>query len=313
MRIGADFLKKFLPGTPAVYIPNPTWGTTVAEAFGGLTHALFLLFSLVSVCFHFVFFVFYPSANHANVFGDAGFKVLQYRYYNDKDVSLDFDNMHADIAAAPNGSIILLHVCAHNPTGLDPTPEQWQSLASLIQVLLFPLFCLFTSDPMRQTKEHVPFFDCAYQGFATGDLARDAFAIRLFAEQGIEFVAAQSFAKNMGLYNERVGAIHAHVRSPAVADRIRSQLRRLVRGSFSNPPAHGARIAATILNDATLYAEWDEQVKVMANRILAMRQALYDALVAKETPGNWTHITRQIGMFCYLGISRTHSQSFASR
>eukprot|EP00955_Chlamydomonas_euryale_P082013 363662-Chlamydomonas_euryale.AAC.13 len=145
----------------------------------------------------------------------------------------------ADIESAPDGSIILLHGCAHNPTGIDPTPEQWQQIADL---------CI--------KKSHTPFFDVAYQGFATGDLEKDAFAPRLFVDAGLETFVAQSYSKNLGLYGERVGAINLVCSTADAAGRVMSQMKRLARALYSNPPTYGAKIAATIVNDKELFSEW---------------------------------------------------------
>lgn len=133
----------------------------------------------------------------------------------------------------------MLHACAHNPTGADPTPEQWESLANLIQ-----------------EKGHFTFFDCAYQGFATGDLDRDAYPIRLFTEKGLELFCAQSFAKNFGLYGERAGALHVVCSSDQTAKAVLSQLKVIIRGMYSSPPIHGAKIVAAILSNPQLFDEW---------------------------------------------------------
>ena len=189
--------------------------------------------------------------------------------------------------AAPEKSIVLLHACAHNPTGVDPTPEQWKEISDIVK-----------------EKQLFPFFDMAYQGFASGDTARDAFAVRYFVEQGHQIALAQSFAKNMGLYGERVGAFSLVTSSPEERARVDSQLKIIIRPMYSNPPLHGARIASTILRDEQLYRLWEGEVKHMADRIIQMRDRLYDNLVAQNTPGEWSHIKKQIGMFRY--VSRKH-------
>lgn len=198
--------------------------------------------------------------------------------------------MKKAIRAAPEKSVILLHACAHNPTGVDPTQEQWKEIATLLR-----------------KKSHFPFFDCAYQGFASGDLAKDAWAVRYFVEQGFELVIAQSFAKNFGLYGERAGAFHFVTGPGADAEktigRIASQLAILQRSEISNPPAYGARIASTVLNDEKLFAEWEENLREMAGRIITMRKALRSKLEEMGTPGTWNHITDQIGMFSFTGLS----------
>jgi aspartate aminotransferase, cytoplasmic len=199
------------------------------------------------------------------------------------------------LRAAPERSIIVLHACAHNPTGVDPTPDQWTQIATVI-------------------REHrlFPFFDCAYQGFASGNLAQDAWAVRHFAEQGFEMCVAQSFAKNFGLYGERAGSFH-FVAAPATdavktASHIASQLAIFQRSEISNPPAYGARIAGLVLNDPTLFAQWEDDLRTMSGRIIAVRQQLRQKLEARNTPGAWDHITRQIGMFSFTGLSEAQVQ-----
>lgn len=203
---------------------------------------------------------------------------------------LDFDGMISAISAAPAGSIILLHACAHNPTGVDPTQEQWKKIAEVVR-----------------RGNHFPFFDCAYQGFASGDLAKDAWAVRYFVEQGFELCVAQSYAKNFGLYGERAGAYH-FVAGPGsdaqdIAIRVASQLAILQRSEISNPPAYGARIASKILNDHALFQAWESDLRTMSGRIIEMRKALRGQLEKLETPGTWNHITDQIGMFSFTGLN----------
>ncbi|PSS10803.1 hypothetical protein M430DRAFT_179300 [Amorphotheca resinae ATCC 22711] len=256
VHLGALFLKRFYPGQPSVYFSSPTW------------------------------------ANHNQIFSNIGIPIQTYPYFSKATKGLDFDGMKQAIAAAPDRSIILLHACAHNPTGVDPTQDQWRELAALLK-----------------QKSHFPFFDCAYQGFASGDLARDAWAIRYFVSQGFELCIAQSFAKNFGLYGERAGAFH-FVTGPSpdaakTISRIGSQLQQLQRSEISNPPAYGARIASLILNDATLFAEWEANLREMSGRIISMRQALRARLEELGTPGTWNHITDQIGMFSFTGLSET--------
>lgn len=204
------------------------------------------------------------------------------------------------LQAAPNGSVILLHACAHNPTGVDPTQDQWKQIASV----------------MRE-HNHFPFFDTAYQGFASGDLVRDSWAIRYFVEQGFELCVAQSFAKNFGLYGERTGAFH-FVSAPgadasAANANIASQLAILQRSEISNPPAYGARIASKVLNDPALFAQWEEDLRTMSGRIQEMRRGLRERLIAKGTPGNWDHITSQIGMFSFTGLNEKQVMTLRSK
>jgi len=158
-----------------------------------------------------------------------------------------------------------------------------------------------------RSKKHFPFFDCAYQGFASGSLARDAWAVRCFVEQGFELLIAQSYAKNFGLYGERAGCFH-FVTAPApdaaeTTSRIASQLAILQRSEISNPPAYGARIASLVLNDPKLFAEWEDNLRTMSGRIIDMRKALRSKLEELGTPGTWNHITDQIGMFSFTGLT----------
>ncbi|KAK3675153.1 aspartate transaminase aat1 [Recurvomyces mirabilis] len=250
LRIGGAFLQRHYPHAKTIYIPTPSW------------------------------------ANHKAVFLDSGLEVKQYRYYNKDTIGLDFDGMIADIKAMPKNSILLLHACAHNPTGIDPTEEQWKGI----------------SDAVKEGN-HYPFFDMAYQGFASGDTDRDAFSLRHFIEQGHQPCLAQSFAKNMGLYGERVGAFSIVAESAEEKARVDSQIKILVRPLYSNPPVHGARIASQILNDSSLNQQWLGEVKGMADRIIKMRALLKENLEKLGSQRKWDHITDQIGMFAYTGLT----------
>ena len=249
LRIGGAFLERFYPGDKTIYIPTPSW------------------------------------ANHAAVFKDCGLKVEKYRYYNPETIGLDFDGMVEDIKKMPKGSIVLLHACAHNPTGVDPTEEQWKAISAAVK-----------------EGGHFPFFDMAYQGFASGDTNTDAFALRHFIAEGHNPILAQSFAKNMGLYGERVGAFSVVAASAEEKKRVDSQIKILVRPLYSNPPIHGARIASTVLNDASLNKQWLGEVKGMADRIIKMRALLRENLEKLGSKHDWSHITNQIGMFAYTGL-----------
>lgn len=254
VHMGALFLAKFYKGNRQVYVSNPTW------------------------------------ANHHQIFNNVGLPTVNYPYFNKETKGLDFEGMKAALLSAPERSIILLHPCAHNPTGVDPTLDQWKELAQVIR-----------------ERNHFPFFDSAYQGFASGNLARDAAAVRYFVEAGFEMLIAQSFAKNFGLYGERAGCFHA-IAGPAedattTTTRIASQLAILQRSEISNPPLYGARIAGIVLNDSALFAEWEENLTEMSGRIKSMRNALRSKLEELGTPGTWNHITDQIGMFSFTGLS----------
>jgi len=249
LRIGSAFLSKFFP-IKTVWVPTPTWG------------------------------------NHVPIFKHVGMEVKQYRYYDPKTCGFDFEGAMQDLANLEPGSLVLLHACAHNPTGVDPSPDQWAAISEVLK-----------------KKEALPFFDMAYQGFASGDVGRDAQAVRHFSAQGHNILLAQSFAKNMGLYGERAGAFSVVCADQEEAARVMSQLKILIRPMYSNPPINGARIVSTILNDADLRSEWLTDVKGMADRIIAMRTQLRDGLEKEGSVKNWSHITDQIGMFCFTGMT----------
>ncbi|KAL4295323.1 hypothetical protein GQ457_12G023100 [Hibiscus cannabinus] len=234
LRVGAEFLAKHYHER-TIYIPQPSWG------------------------------------NHLKVFTMAGLSVKTYGYYDPTTLGLNFQGLLEDLGAAPAGAVVLLHACAHNPTGVDPTVEQWEQIRQLIR-----------------SKGLLPFFDSAYQGFAS---------------DGGECFIAQSYAKNMGLYGERVGALSIVCKAADVAGRVESQLKLVIRPMYSNPPIHGASIASTILKNSDMYNEWKIELKAMADRIISMRKQLFDALTAKGTPGDWSHIVKQIGMFTFTGLN----------
>ncbi|KAA3458002.1 aspartate aminotransferase, cytoplasmic [Gossypium australe] len=249
LRVGAEFLARHYH-QKTIYIPQPTWG------------------------------------NHPKVFTLAGLSVKTYRYYDPTTRGLNFQELLEDLGSAPSGSIVLLHACAHNPTGVDPTLQQWEQIRQLMR-----------------SKALLPFFDSAYQGFASGNLDEDAQSIRMFVADGGECFVAQSYAKNMGLYGERVGALSVVCRAADVASKVESQLKLVIRPMFSNPPIHGASIVATILKDSNMFNEWTIELKAMADRIISMRKQLFDALRARGTPGDWSHIIKQIGMFTFTGLN----------
>lgn len=225
--------------------------------------------------------------NHKLVFINGGFKrACEYTYWNPSTHSVDIEAMLKDLGDAQENAVIIFHACAHNPTGCDPSPKQWSKIADLVE-----------------KKRLFPLFDSAYQGFASGDLDQDAYAVRMFAERGIEFMCTQSFAKNFGLYNERVGNLVVVMSDTKAVTQTKSQLTLIVRGMYSNPPNHGARIVATVLRNPDLYKEWKRHICTMSGRIKEMRTSLYERLVQLGTPGSWEHIIQQIGMFSYTGLS----------
>lgn len=250
LRVGAEFLAQVM-GRTVFYYSDPTW------------------------------------ENHQKVFQSAGFKEGHaYRYWDAQTRSIDFEGFVADLKAAPEGAVIILHACAHNPTGCDPTHEQWIKIADVIE-----------------EKKLFPFFDSAYQGFASGDPVHDAFAVRYFVERGFELFCAQSFAKNFGLYNERIGNLTVVQNNTKTTAAVQSRMTLLVRFMYSNPPAFGGRIVGKVLNTPELRQEWMESIKAMSSRIIKMRNLLKTELINLKTPGTWDHITQQIGMFSYTGLN----------
>ncbi|KAI9510879.1 aspartate aminotransferase [Russula earlei] len=231
--------------------------------------------------------------NHFAIFENVGIKQRTYPYYDSKTIGLDFDGFLAALQSAPGRSVFLVHACAHNPTGVDPTEEQWETIAQAFIA-----------------KKHYAIFDSAYQGFASGDLDRDAKAIRYFVRRGVPMLVCQSFAKNAGLYGERVGALHLIAPNKETATRVRSQLSVLQRSEISNPPSYGARVIALILGNPELFEEWKADIRTMADRIIDMRKRLHSLLTNElRTPGNWDHIVNQIGMFSFTGISTAQSKA----
>ncbi|TPX46046.1 aspartate transaminase [Synchytrium endobioticum] len=251
LRIGGVFLSRFYPGAKKIYVPTPTWG------------------------------------NHNSVFRDCDLEVGQYKYFDKNTNGLDFDGMIGDLKALPSKSIILLHACAHNPTGVDPTQQQWASI----------------SDVCKE-KQHFTFFDMAYQGFASGDPTTDAFALRHFVKQGHKPILAQSYAKNLGLYGERIGCFSIVTDGGIEAKAVDSQIKIAIRAIYSNPPLAGARIVKEVLSQPELRNEWYTEVKMMADRIISMRIALKNHLIETyKSKKNWDHIVKQIGMFAFTGLT----------
>ena len=258
LRVIADFLMKFRPGP--IYVSKPTWG------------------------------------NHGSVFKAAGIDVREYRYFHAKTKGLDIEGMISDLENATPGSCILLHTCAHNPTGVDPTKEQWARIMDVCK-----------------RQQLYPFFDTAYQGFNSGSLDNDAYGLRLFIDGGFEMVIAQSFAKIMGLYGERTGALHFVCHDKATAGRVMSQVKIIVRQNYSSPPKHGARIAAAILNDPSNRQQWLNELVIVCKRMNDMRAALRSAIERQGVKGDWSHITTQIGMFSFTGLTVKQSEAMVKK
>ncbi|EPB77739.1 aminotransferase, class I/II [Ancylostoma ceylanicum] len=274
LRIGAEFLFRLNTTQTKLYTSLHLRGETMSR------------FSSEHLYFYFGGSIRTRRYLNLSLLRFAGVDVKNYRYYDKNTCGFDESGALADIAAIPKGSIILLHACAHNPTGVDPTRDQWKKISEICK-----------------KNELFVFFDMAYQGFASGDVDGDAFAVRYFIEQGHNICLAQSFAKNMGLYGERVGAYSVICEKPEEAARVASQLKILIRPMYSNPPINGARIVTKILTDPALHKQWLVDVKGMADRIISMRKQLRDLLAKEGSTRNWQHITDQIGMFCFTGIN----------
>jgi aspartate/tyrosine/aromatic aminotransferase len=234
--------------------------------------------------------VYIPSVtwgNHPAMVQAAGLKQAKYAYLDEAGTGLDFAGMMRDISQCPPGSIILLHAIAHNPTGVDPTESEWDLLRAVMK-----------------ERQLFPFFDNAYQAFVTGNPDTDAYAVRSFAENGMDMIVACSFAKNFGLYGERVGCVHVVVPDPALVENVGSQLRVASRVLYSTCPTYGARIVATILGDEVMNAQWRKDCMAMSTRLNNVRQALYEKLLELNVKGTWSHVIKQRGMFTYSGIPK---------
>lgn len=249
LNVAGAFLNRFFNGKP-LFVPNPTW------------------------------------LNHNKIFGDFGISVQSYRYFDRKTGGMDVDGCLQDIKNAPRGSIILLHACAHNPTGVDPSRDTWKQISKICK-----------------EREHIILFDSAYQGFASGDPERDAWSFRYFIEDGHKPLICQSFSKNFGLYGERVGALQVVCDNAEEANAVHSQLMVLIRAMYSNPPLYGARLVTTVFEDAALTKQWHQDVITMSSRIASMRKGLVGRLENLGSSRDWKHITSQIGMFAYSGLN----------
>ncbi|MEG1971042.1 MAG: amino acid aminotransferase [Burkholderiaceae bacterium] len=248
LKIGADFLKRLLPNAQ-VAISDPSW------------------------------------ENHRALFESAGFEVINYPYYDAATQSIDFDAMLSALRTMAPHTVIVLHACCHNPTGLDLSDAQWQQVVEV-----------------ARERDLVPFLDIAYQGFGAG-IEADAAAVRLFAEAGMAFFVSSSFSKSFSLYGERVGALTIVDGSRDESTRVMSQLKRVIRTNYSNPPTHGGKVVATVLNDPLACAMWEEELGQMRDRIKLMRSGLVERLQAKDVNRDFTFVLRQRGMFSYSGLN----------
>jgi len=228
--------------------------------------------------------------NHRALFESAGFKVENYPYYDAKTKGVDFTSMLGALNAAPAGTVVVLHACCHNPTGYDISAEQWSQVVQAVKA-----------------RGLVAFLDMAYQGFGEG-ITEDGAVIGQFMGAGLDFFVDTSFSKSFSLYGERVGALSVVCESKDEADRVLSQLKRVIRTNYSNPPIHGAQVVAMVLTTPALRTMWEAELAGMRVRIKQMRQALQTKLAAAGVKQDVSFITRQKGMFSYSGLNKEQMQ-----
>lgn len=255
---------------------------TGVQALGG-TGALYLGAKLLSEQTKGPAYISSPTwVNHRNIFSATGFGLQEYFYYDPSKTTLQFDVICDALQNAPAGSVFVFHGCCHNPTGIDPTLDQWKELASLCK-----------------SKSVIPFFDLAYQGFGDG-LNQDVAAIRYFAQSGLEMLVACSFSKNLGLYGERVGSLLVVGENQ---QNVASHLKAMIRASYSNPPRHGALVAAHVLNNRELRKSWESELTEVRNRLDSMRKQLVQALQELDPNRSYESLGRCKGMFLFLDLS----------
>jgi aromatic-amino-acid transaminase len=248
LKVGADFIKRWLPKAEA-WVSDPTWD------------------------------------NHRSMFEGAGLAVHSYPYYDPVSGGVRFDAMLEKLRSLPEGSVVLLHACCHNPTGVDLSRAQWDRLI-----------------PLLVERRLLPYLDLAYQGFGDG-IAEDAYAIRRLADTGARFFVANSFSKSMSVYGERCGALSVVCASADEAERVLGQLKFTVRRNYSSPPIHGGQIVAHVLADADLRPMWEAELGAMRERIQAMRKTLHRVIGAKVPGRDFDYFLTQRGMFSYTGLS----------
>lgn len=248
LKIGADFLKRLVPQS-TVWISDPSW------------------------------------ENHRALFEAAGFPVRNYPYYDAESRGVNFDAMIACLDGLPANSIVVLHACCHNPTGVDLSDAQWPRVIEAVKA-----------------RGLIAFLDCAYQGFGDG-IDADATALRLFAASGLDFLVSSSFSKSFSLYGERVGALSIVTASKDEAARVTSQVKRVIRTNYSNPPTHGAAVVAAVLSNPQLRALWESELATMRERIRTMRTGLVEKLKARGVAQDFSFVARQRGMFSYSGLT----------
>jgi aromatic-amino-acid transaminase len=248
LKVGADLLRRFVPDAQ-VWISDPSW------------------------------------ENHRALFESAGFTVNTYPYYDPVNHGVRFDAMLAEMRKMPAQSIVVLHACCHNPTGVDLTDAQWTQVVEACAA-----------------GRLIPFLDIAYQGFGDG-IEPDAAAVRRFAASGMDFLVSSSFSKSFSLYGERVGALSVVAQDKDEAARLLSQLKRVVRTNYSNPPTHGGSVVTTVLNTPELRALWEQELAGMRDRIRQMRIGLVERLAARGVKRDFSFVARQRGMFSYSGLT----------
>jgi aromatic-amino-acid transaminase len=248
LRVGADFIKRWLPGS-ALWVSDPTWD------------------------------------NHRAMFEGAGVTVNTYPYYDPATGGLKFDAMLATLGTLPAQSVVLLHACCHNPTGVDLTPAQWQALI-----------------PVLREHQLIAYLDLAYQGYGDG-IAEDAYAVRALAAAGLSFFVANSFSKSMSVYGERAGALSVVCTSADEAQLVLGQMQATVRRNYSSPSIHAAGIVSRVLTDPALRRDWEADVAAMRERIMAMRRSLHGVLQALVPGRDFGYFLSQRGMFSYTGLS----------
>jgi aromatic-amino-acid transaminase len=257
LKVGADFLKRLNPGAK-VLISDPSW------------------------------------ENHRALFESAGFEVSTYPYYDARTLGLDMPGLLRTLESAAPGTVVVLHACCHNPTGVDIAAADWPRVIDAVR-----------------SRSLVPFLDMAYQGFGDG-IEEDGAVVRMFLDAGIDFFVATSFSKSFSLYGERVGALSIVCESKSEAERVLSQLKRVIRTNYSNPPTHGAEVVTMVLKTPQLRALWESELASMRDRIKQMRSLLQQKLAAAGLKHDTSFITRQRGMFSYSGLGKEQMQRLRS-
>lgn len=249
LRVAGDFLHTQFPGA-GIWVSDPTW------------------------------------PNHHGVFKSAGLKVSTYPYYNPETHGLRFEELLSALEAVPENDVVLLHCCCHNPTGVDPTPEQWERIVELFQ-----------------RRPIMPFLDFAYQGFGKG-LDEDSYAVRAFAAAGMEMIVASSFSKNFGMYRERVGALTVVTADAKDVGPVMSRLKQVIRSNYSNPPSHGGNVVQLVIRDGELQKLWRQELNGMRERIQEMRRLFVDTLKKHGVKRDFSFLLSQNGMFSFSGIGK---------